>query len=579
MVRCKRVLLVLVFIGSFLLLGSMGVSADTPRQAEAAAPLVIELGVQETGEWSLLLGGQDLGLNSSNLASLSQRLGLAIAAPVLEPSMVAQAIQYDVQHLALVKEGSRTTVMVNSKPLTALTIADPALDALSSFVPELEGLIGWANQGDITIVAHFPPKDPEVLYSFSLDDRLPDGPVAEPLNVLAVEATISPQGEPLSVAGMPLPEGAVGPLGIDMSLLEKMGIDRLDVGIQGGSVSLGANQAEWLRLDLDVAGAIDYVAESTNLLAGLPMQDFNRYEAIALDWLETSRFTVAAHIADQSMDAPLLASFGRPVTVALASDNSLSMEGLPLGTVLDDQTAGMIRGLGSVGIKWDGAQNQLRLAAADMALPCLELGDGFLDIINETFMADALPLDMVEPFMSGASMTVAVVAEGNEAPDAALLDYQVQPAVVRAKLVPQMTLASNAIAVYGEPLPLDVVKAISGTDVMGMVNAALGPYTENLETVAFYVGPEGLEFSLNGNSVLLRWDNVSRNNLVDLAFDTAMEQFNLPPVASSQIVRTATRTVVGLATSVQVGVEMEVTDEELPEGFLQAVAHTVFPTK
>ena len=110
----------------------------------------------------------------------------------------------------------------------------------------------------------------------------------------------------------------------------------------------------------------------------------------------------------------------------------------------------------------------------------------------------------------------------------ALLDYQTLPTRGAVSVVPKLTIAPNSIAVFGEPLPLELVTQFTGLDVVNVVDPYRQAYSPGISTAGIYVGPEGLRVTINGTNARLRWDGPTRANLVDLGMKVAGTQLNLP---------------------------------------------------
>src|SRR5690554_3419801 len=75
----------------------------------------IRLQVAEDGSWSIpSFGGVDLGLTSSNFAALSNRFNLGLAVPTIDTPTLQVVQEQDIQSLAVVKQGAKTTILVNN---------------------------------------------------------------------------------------------------------------------------------------------------------------------------------------------------------------------------------------------------------------------------------------------------------------------------------------------------------------------------------------------------------------------------------------------------------------------------------
>ena len=572
----KRLLtLVLLFSAVWLLLaGFSSAQAQGPQAPLAASStLALDLDIQPDGTWALSFGGLDLGIDSHSFDSLSQRLGLGVMAPVVQTQMIATAVANDIQHLSLVKEGDSTTILVNSQAVAALTLTDAAIAAAGDYLPELAGLLAWLNESNASLAVHFPPKDPSMLYISDLTPRLAARPAYEPVNYVRVEATMSRQGVPLTVGGMTAEELGLNMGAIDVSILNQLGIEQLDIDLDSYGAIVSANGQEWMRLDINSAYLSQNADTIANLLAMEPNPQIND---LIRTWADGTHISASVFIADASRDAAPKIRVGRPVMVAVGADNAVLVEGMNINTVVDDQTAGLLRALGSGAATWDGTNRQLRLVAADMQLPYVELDEGFLPVLNDSVLGTTLPMDKVESLLDGVQLSVGLMVEGGTAPNLALLDYQALPTRGGVRVVPQLTVAPNSIAVYGEPLPLDLVTQFTGVDVVNTVS----PYRQaygGISTAGVYLGPEGLRVTINGKSGRLRWDGPTRSSLVDLGMKVAGTQMNLPGGLGWQLSRAAAQGAANLFAFTEVGVEVSFTDQNLPPGFLQTLAYSVLP--
>ena len=141
-----------------LLMGTTTVmAAGTGEASQATETSLVGLAVGGDGRWSLTFGDMDMGIASSTFNALSARFGFGLASPVVDSNMLKMAADAGVDELAVVKEGGQTAVWVNGEPLTALTVTDAAVVALTeAYVPELEGLLSWVNKTYMTVILHLP---------------------------------------------------------------------------------------------------------------------------------------------------------------------------------------------------------------------------------------------------------------------------------------------------------------------------------------------------------------------------------------------------------------------------------------
>ena len=142
----------------------------------------------------------------------------------------------------------------------------------------------------------------------------------------------------------------------DVSILNQLGIEQLDVDLDSYGAVISANGQEWVRLDINSSFLSQNADTLANLLAIEPNPQIN---GLIRTWADGTRVSASVHIADASRDAPPEIKVGRPVMVEVGADNAVRVEGLDMNTVLDDQTAGLLRTLGSGAATWDGASRQI----------------------------------------------------------------------------------------------------------------------------------------------------------------------------------------------------------------------------
>jgi ABC-type oligopeptide transport system substrate-binding subunit len=210
-----------------LLMGTTTVmAAGTGEASQATETFLVEVTVEGDGQWTLSFGGMDMGIASSTFNALSTRFGLGLASPVVDSNMLKMAADAGVDEFALVKEGAQTAVWINGEPLTALTVSDSAVVALTEvYVPELEGLLSWVNKTYMTVILHLPSSSG----AKALDLSKTLGPIeeGEPTNIVSVAATVSPQGELLSVGGLAPSQLGLPAAWFDLSLLDMLASRRL----------------------------------------------------------------------------------------------------------------------------------------------------------------------------------------------------------------------------------------------------------------------------------------------------------------------------------------------------------------
>lgn len=558
-----------------LLLGTTTVMAAGADQTDQTMMFLVEVTVRDNGEWTLGLGGMDMGLDSANFNSLSQRLGLGLASPVVDPSLLKMAQDADVQDLAVVKEGAQTAIWVNGEPLTALTVTDSAVMALTeAFAPELEGLLSWVNATYMTAIIHLPGGSGAA--AMDMTKKL-GAAQAEPQNVLKMGATVSPAGEVVSVGGLALSDlGIMAPM-VDISLAGQLGINQVDLDLGMNGVSVAANNEEWVSL----AWNPDMLMQKAPAAYKLSGMQFTAQDEMVLDtatsWLKDTQISASVYIGTEAMDEALTVSIGRPVVLEVGRDGTMAVEGFAIG-MLDAQTKATVEGLKSAAVMWDGGKGEFRLATGNKPLPYLKVDQGFLPLAVDLLAGGqdlGLPVSLgfVESLLGNTKFSVGIVSEGNEPP--AMSEYEAQPSQPVLLMVPQIEVAPNGIAIFGEALPISVVDTLSGMDIGGWTKLYADAFAGN--ALDLKLGPSGLDFTVNGRTAALRWDNTLRNNLVDIVIDQGGPSLGLPANIDSGLVKTLAKAVLGVVNQAEIGVELDVTDEALQPGFVQTITGWIFP--
>jgi hypothetical protein len=358
-----------------------------------------------------------------------------------------------------------------------------------------------------------------------------------------------------------------------------LGIQEADVSVGLNGVKLAANGEDWISL----AWNPDMLVEKAPVAAGLSGIAFGEAETqvldTATDWLDDTQVQVGIAVSDTPKDEALTLSIGRPLMVEVAGNGGVTVEGFYTGMALDPQTAATLSGLGSAAVKWDGTEGELRLATGGMALPYLKVEEGFLPTAVDILAGGqdlGLPvsLDYLEAVLGNTKFSVGIGTEAS-APAMSELDYKAAPAAPSLLIVPQVKVAPNGIALFGEALPLEVIDTLAGMDIGGWAGLYANAFAGNAVDVK--LGPSGLRGTINGKALTLAWDDTLRGNLVDLAVDQGGPSFGLPPNIDTGLIKTIAKVVVGVVNSAEIGVEIEVSEEELEPGFVQAVAGWIFP--
>jgi hypothetical protein len=559
-----------------LLMGTTAVMAAGADQSDQTMMFLVEVTVQDDGQWILGRGGMDMGLDSANFNSLSQRLGLGLASPVVDPSLLQMAADADVQDLAVVKEGAQTAIWVNGEPLTALTVTDSAVMALTeAFAPELEGLLSWVNATYMTAIIHLPGSSGA--QAMDMTKTLGAADMAEPKNVIKMGATVSPQGEVISVGGLAFSDlGIMAPM-VDISLAGQLGINQVDLDLGMNGVSIAANSEEWVSL----AWNPDMLMQKAPAAYKLSGMQYRAQDEMVLDtatsWLKDTHISASVYVGTAPKDEALTVSIGRPVVLEVGGDGVMSVEGFAIG-MLDASTKATVEGLKSAAVMWDGAKGEFRLATGNKPLPYLKVDQGFLPQAVDLLAGGqdlGLPVSLgfVENLLGNTKFSVGIVAEGNEPP--AMSEYEAKPSQPVLLMVPQIKVAPNGIAVFGEALPVSLVDSLSGMDIGGWTKLYADAFAGN--ALDLKLGPSGLDLTVNGKNAGLRWDNTLRNNLVDIVIDQGGPSLGLPANIDSGLVKTLAKAVLGVVNQAEIGVELDVTAEALEPGFVQTIVGWIFP--
>ena len=577
--RWKLRVLCLALAALLFLLGATTVGASGPEGAlRADGPLVIEIQVEESGDWALFLGGIDIGVTSENFDALADRFNLGLVAPVVDPAVIAVAMRNGIQHLALVKEGAQTTILANGEPLSALAIADSALAALAGeFAPEMLDLASWANQSDLSVLIHFPTTTAADQIAADLTSRLDEAGQETALNTIELAATVSPDGDLLSIAGLAPEMLWLQPLRFDTTLVSQLGIDQLHLQVDPTGLTLSADGEEWASLAWDPDALAQAAPVAYDLAALEYTSEQQQVVHLAASWLKDTQISANVHFSEEPQDQAPAIEMARPVVVEVAADGGVKIEGMETYGQLYEEVVQYAAAIETAAAVWDGQQGQLRLTASDEPLPYLEIEKEFVTTLGQVFLSPDISWEWVESVLNNSQFAVQVLSEGSSPPDLERLDYQADPTTALVSLVPKVTVAPNGIAVYGESLPIDLLNRMTGTDILGWASFYAGYYGTHLDSVAVKLGPDGLNVSLNGVEANLRWDGVLRARLLDLVIELTAEQLDLPQITSSDLTKSLVTFVTGLSNQAEIGIELELTEEPISPGFLQNISEKLFP--
>lgn len=578
-------LLLILFFG-----GTLSVHA-----AEPANPTMFEirLDVQKDGSWSIpSFGGLDLGLNSQTFQALSGLLGLQVQAPTVDTALVDMAMTNGIQNLALVKEGSQTTILLNNQPITAVALSGQAEEMVSSLAPDLEAMIAGLNRSHIAVGVHFPAASgPDQALDLSV--RLPSAAAeAAPLNAVDVGLTVSEEGKLVSVGGVRPEQLGLAPITLDTSILKQYGVTSVGASLGAGSLEISAN-GEPLAA---VMWSPDMLSQAPDLYTSATGQELapsaRQSLALASSWLRDTRLTVNAAVADTPQEDTPRISLGRPINITVAKDNTLLVEGMPVSTGMERAIAEYTKKVNSLALTWSGADGELRPVANGRAMPILAVEREFVTAALASVLGSVVDWDMVADTMMNIDFTVTAVAEGGVTPDLTLLQGEPLPRNAIVSLVPKVKVSrtDGSVALYNELLPLDVVESIAGLSITEPVRQTAEAYG-GIKTAGITVGPSGIRLTLNGKNAYLLWDSTLRQNLVALA----TEWYYGPATSSVRAVSTTSglagffqdfrigiiQGLLGLLDQVEIGVEVQVQDEPLPAGTLsnlvQSVANFAMP--
>ncbi len=573
----KIAVLGLIAVALFLL------SAGTVLAAEpipGVQPYEVKLVVDEQGGWSIpSLGGLDLGLDSTTFESVARTLGLQMQVPKLDPALVQMAVDNNVQTLALIKEGDLHNVLVNNQPVTAVTLSDDVLDLVAGFVPELETLIGGLNRTYVAVGIQFPATGAALPMSF--EGRMGAAPAVtvDSATMVDVGVTMSPDGRLLSVGGMdPAQLGVALPM-VDVSILESLGMSQVDARLTAGGMSLIANGMELATVAWDPAQVENLPEIYTKLTgAGLPPEASSVVD-VATGWLMDSQINLTAFVADTPQESRPHLALGRPLAVNLVGD-SLSIEGFAVRTGFEPVIAQYQERLGPVAIAWSGQTGRLTPVIGGKVMPTVQMDSGFLNTAMGAFMGEAMDWGMISESLGMADVAVSLGADGAAPPDLSLLSYQLSPSrsTFAATSNIKVSRSTGDIAILGTTLPLDFVEGLTGLEITDIIRQQVGPYG-SIDSLAVRVGPDGLAVTVNGERAMVAWDEQSRDNLVALAVDLLVGDYQgtIPagglmqdPVntlmASLKMADMgALQDALGSLNQGQVGFTIEFQDEALPE--------------
>lgn len=573
----RRLLLFAITLVALFLVGSLTVSAQEP--GDAAQMFEIQLTIESDGSWTLpSFGGLDLGLSTRTLGALSDLLGLQFQAPVVDPAMLEMAQQNDIQTLALVKEGGQSTVLVNNQPLSALTLSDEAVAMIEDFTPGLEEMVTGVYGSNMTVGVTFPGE-----LALDTTGRVAAIEVAEPINLVDVGMTLTSEGQLVSVAGVQPAELGLAPIALDISLLQRFGIQSVGADVGAAGVAVLANDSPLAMLEWNVAEVKKIPAMVTRTTGMAFTPEVGHGVDIAFSWLEESLISVSAVMADTPQESVPRVSIGRPIVLEMQEDNRVAVEGFVIDTGMGP-TIGQYRSMvQSAALVWDGPVGNVRPAINGAPMPILQVDKDFLTTALATFVGGNVNWDKVADAALNVDLTVATTTVGGPPPDLAATLYQPEPGVRMVTVMPKLTISRSegSIAIFDERLPLETVEGLLGLAITGPVQQTASGYPA-VETLKFAMGPTGIELGLNDRSAYLQWDDHLRNNLIDL---TSVWVFGETDPALVTISDTGAGTgggtpflrdirmsmikgLLGILNQVEIGVEVQLQDEPIQPGFL-----------
>lgn len=566
----------LTLVIALFLFGATSVMAAGSEGPTPVGAADIEIDVQESGDWVLKLGTSDLGLSSSNVSSLANRFALALPPLAIDPAMIGLASDSGIQHLAIVKEGNESTIFINGIPATEVALSDAAVAKVATeFLPELEGLISWANGANLAVVLNFPENGEGERYVLDLGQAVAAAAPADTrANQIGLGATITPDGKIVSIGGIALADLGLDLGAIDMSWMKSFGIDRLglnqlDLAVDANGLSVSSNGDEWVSIAWDA----EYVAQNAGALGEMGGFAIDQSMVdLAVDWLKDSEIHVGAYLAEDSAEGPLMVSIGRPVSINI-QDKALVVEGFNTGFALDDLTLGYVEQFGSAAVVWDGASRQARLAIGDKSMPAIELEEGFLTSVAGTFVGDILPWGIIEQILGETRLSASLTYEDSAPAEVSVISAPLEYRSAAAPLVADVTLgrSDGKIAIAGEAIPFGAF----GLDVSAVVQSltsVLGP----VEGLSVDLGPTGLALGVDDKSVRLVWDEATRANVVGLALDFVGEQYGVTALSSPGLVRWAAETALTSINQFDLGIRVGFTDEPIPAGSIEQLVELFY---
>jgi hypothetical protein len=531
-------------------------------------PFLIEVAIDENGGWVVDFADQGIDLSSQGIGALSDELGLGMAVPGVPPNIMAILDAADAGQLALFKEGLAIPVWIDGQPLILLTLEDPVVQgAIAAFIPELEEYRSVLSDLQLAIIVDL-PGSPDG-FEFDTSNRLDPAEVAAE-NVLDVGVTMSPSGDLLSIGGLATDALGLGPINVDLSIAQRLGVkEQVDLDLSVAGLLVDADGARWATLNWDLPLVLQKVPP---ILTALNVQLPGEMMDLVGTLLDGTDIKAKIYISDTPQDAPLVFDLGRPLVVEVSPEGAVKFEGVSPGVELGPQLGSVVNSVGSLGINWDGASRQLRLAAGGKPLPYLEIGEGFIPAAG-AIAGPALPLDALAPILNQANLEVNVVAEGGTAV-AVPTDYVVSPTKPFMDIIIPIKVGPNGVTFWGEPLPLGMLSAMMGTDLKGTVGTTYGQYKDQVQSASLRFGPGGLDLGLNGTNMALKWDKELRDNLLDLVLEQGPAMgISLP----SNIGGISLKTLVGMINNEEFGFDLEMTDQEIPRGFLETILGWFLP--
>lgn len=515
-------------------------AGSTSTEAQNPSGLTVGLQVNPDGTWQVVeLFGQSVQLDPQSFNSVAQVLGLQFGLPsqLVPPEMLAPVEQADIAQLTLALEGEAARVWVNDGR------SFPSMRLHLQSVQNLLGepyaqTYGFAKEIlrflRATLYVRFEPGDlvrPETATAPA------EAGAGDLPNTIQVGATVNPQGQVLSVAGMtqrdlnPVLDAAnLAIPGIQPSAAATLAqFDKLTLNVSPSELMVLTNDQPLVEVNWDEESRMTLLDTVGMFVPGFSVDNPQIAPFIDLGetWLETTQANVNLYISEAPQDELPVVDLGQPLVVAFDESGAPSVAGMEIPGVdprMIQPTVNTIQafGIDQAQLCWQGTE--VRWLIDGMQMPYLTADAGWLTkTVNllgwQTFSIH----EKLEAFVAQTQIPLAVVLDpAAAAPTEGCGTYEIAstPAPTMAfALEGTWNRQRNELALQEVDLPFRMlgVLPLSIRAQIGFPNVVGAFVPATVDRVRATVGADGVSASLDEVDVALHWDSELLSNLAEVA--------------------------------------------------------------